>query len=178
MVKIKDGINKICSHRMSQFGELLGYSSVIPNIMFKISTKHDTPWVFVAVNNPAILLYCMISCFMCWHDDVIKWKHFLRYWPFVRGIHRSPVNSPYKGQWRGTLMFSLICARINRVNNRQAGDLRRNRAHYDDIVTENGCHAYTVLVTNYTRSLYHSVCIISLALIEGCILLWYCWSPA
>ena len=22
------------------------------------------------------------------HDDVIKWKHFPRYWPFVRGIHR------------------------------------------------------------------------------------------
>ena len=39
------------------------------------------------------------------HDDVIKWKHFPRYWPFVRGIHRSPVNSPYKGQWRGTMMF-------------------------------------------------------------------------
>ena len=47
------------------------------------------------------------------HDDVIKWKHFPRYWPFVRGIHRSPVNSPHKGQWRGALMFSLICARIN-----------------------------------------------------------------
>ena len=30
-------------------------------------------------------------------DDVIKWKHFPRYWPFVRGIHRSPVNSPHKG---------------------------------------------------------------------------------
>ena len=30
------------------------------------------------------------------HDDVIKWKHFPRYWPFVRGIHRSPVNSPHK----------------------------------------------------------------------------------
>ena len=41
------------------------------------------------------------------HDDVIKWKHFPRYWPFVRGIHRSPVNSPHKGQWRGALMFSL-----------------------------------------------------------------------
>ena len=25
------------------------------------------------------------------HDDVIKWKYFPRYWPFVRGIHRSPV---------------------------------------------------------------------------------------
>ena len=30
-------------------------------------------------------------------DDVIKWKHFLRYWPFVRGIRRSPVNSHHKG---------------------------------------------------------------------------------
>ena len=39
------------------------------------------------------------------HDDVIKWKHFPRYWPFVRGNHRSPVNSPHKGQWRGSLMF-------------------------------------------------------------------------
>ena len=66
------------------------------------------------------------------HDDVIKWKHFPRYWPFV---HRSPVNSPHKGQWRGALMFTLICARINIwVNNREAGDLRRNRVHYDVIV--------------------------------------------
>ena len=66
------------------------------------------------------------------HDDVIKWKHFPRYWPFVRGIHRSPVNSPHKGQWRGALMFSLICTRINGwVNNGEAGDLRRHRAHYD-----------------------------------------------
>ena len=60
------------------------------------------------------------------HDDVIKWNHFPRYWPFVRGIHRSPVNSLHKGQWRGALMFSLICAWINGyVNNREAGDLRR-----------------------------------------------------
>ena len=66
------------------------------------------------------------------HDDVIKWNHFPRYWPFVRGIHRSPVNSPHKGQWRGALMFSLICARINGwVNNREAGGSRRHRAHYD-----------------------------------------------
>ena len=66
------------------------------------------------------------------HDDVIKWKHFPRYWPFVRGIHRSPVNSLHKGQWRGVLMFSLICTWINgRVNNREAGNLRRYHAHYD-----------------------------------------------
>ena len=65
-------------------------------------------------------------------DDVIKWKHFPRYWPFVRRIHRSPVKSPHKGQWRGTLMFSLICAWLNGwVNNRETGYLRRHRAHHD-----------------------------------------------
>ena len=75
----------------------------------------------------------------CLHDDVIKWKHFPRNWPFVRGIHRSPVNSPHKGQWRGALMFSLICVWINYwVNNRENGDLKRYRAHYDVIVMDHG----------------------------------------
>ena len=80
------------------------------------------------------------------HDDVIKWKHFPRYWPFVRGIHRSPVNSPHKGQWRGALMFSLICVWINGwVNNRKAGDLRRYRSHYDVTVMQrqwSGCKGF------------------------------------
>ena len=66
------------------------------------------------------------------HDDVIKWKHFPRYWPFVRGIHRSPVNSPHKGKWRRVLMLSLICDWINGwINTREAGDLRRHCAPYD-----------------------------------------------
>ena len=78
------------------------------------------------------------------HDDVIKWKHFPRYWPFVWGIHRSPVKSPHKGRRRRALMFYLICAWINVwVNNREAGDLRRHRPHYDVIVMcldEKDCH--------------------------------------
>ena len=46
-----------------------------------------------------------------------------------------PVNSPHKGQWRGALMFSLICARIHGwVSNREAGDLRRHPTHCDVIV--------------------------------------------
>ena len=45
------------------------------------------------------------------------------------------VNSPHRGQWREALMFSLICAWISGwVNDREAGDLRRHRAHYDAIV--------------------------------------------
>ena len=39
------------------------------------------------------------------YDDVIKWKHFPRYWSFVRGIHVSRANSPHKGQWHGALMY-------------------------------------------------------------------------
>ena len=92
--------------------------------------------------------------FLAWihtyaHDDVIKWKHFPRNWPFVRRIHRWPVNSPHKGQWRGALMFSLICAWINGwVNNGEAGGLRRHRAQYD--VTVIGCGRQGPVYPNVT----------------------------
>ena len=82
------------------------------------------------------------------HDDVIKWKHFPRYWPFVWGIHRSPANSPRKGQWRGALMFSLICVWINGwVNN---GELRRYRAHYD-VTVMSGCTASVLSSYRFTQ---------------------------
>ena len=82
------------------------------------------------------------------------WRHqietFPRYWPFVRGTHRSPVNCPHKGQWREALMFSLICAWMNSwVNNREAGDLRHHRTHYD--VTT--IHCYEDLATQRFREL-------------------------
>ena len=71
--------------------------------------------------------------------------HFLRYWLFVRGIHRSPMNSLHKGQWRGALMFFLSSPWcfwcflsspwiIVWVNNHEAGELRRRCVHYDVIV--------------------------------------------
>ena len=66
------------------------------------------------------------------HDDVIKGKRLPCCWPFVRRNHRSPVNSLHKVQWRGVLMFYLVCAWTNGwVNSSEAGDLRRHRAHYD-----------------------------------------------
>ena len=87
------------------------------------------------------LLPVLTSRHLSHHDDVIKCKHFPpRNWPFVRRIHRYPVNSPHKGQWREALMLSLICVWINGwVNNREAGDLRRYRAHYDIIVMWGAC---------------------------------------
>ena len=75
-----------------------------------------------------------------WLDiSVSRWRHQMKTFSALLALcaGNSPVtvNSPHKGQWRGTLMFSLICAQINDwVNNREAGDLRRHRGHYDIIV--------------------------------------------
>ena len=87
-----------------------------------------------------MMICCLLqySLFPRIHLKLIWWcnqmEHFPRNWPFVRGIHRSPANSPHKGQWRRALMFSLICAWINCcVNNLEAGDMKHHLAHYDSI---------------------------------------------
>ena len=105
---------------------------------------HSHPHVCVCVSHWFSFTIYVQSLDVLLHDDVIKWKHFPRNWPFVRGIRAGnspvPVNSPHKGQWRGALMFSLICVWINGwVNNREAGDLRRCRGHYDVGVMETKC---------------------------------------
>ena len=69
-------------------------------------------------------------------DDLTWWRHQMEplsaLLALCVGISPVPVNSPHKGQWRGALMFSLICAWINDwVNNREAGDLKRHRGHND-----------------------------------------------
>ena len=76
---------------------------------------------------------CRIDFNLTW------WRHqmetFSALLAICAGNSPVPVNSPHKGQWRGALIFSLIYAWINDwVNNREAGDLRRQRDHYDFIV--------------------------------------------
>ena len=69
------------------------------------------------------------------HSYVIKWKHFPCYWPFVRGIHLSPLSSRHRGQWCRALIYSLIPVWANSwANNRDARDLRCLLAYYDIIV--------------------------------------------
>ena len=76
-----------------------------------------------------------------WHDGMVasRWRHqmvkFSALLAICAGNSPVPGEFPHKGQWRGALMFSLICARINGwVNNGEAGDFRRLRVHYDVIV--------------------------------------------
>ena len=85
-------------------------------------------------------------------DSSTWWRHqmetFSALLALCAGNSPVPVNSPHKGQWRGALMFSFIYAWINDwVNNREAGDLRRQDGHYDAIVmTENKLNPIQFLV--------------------------------
>ena len=84
--------------------------------------------------HPMIRQYIMTSS---------KWKHFPQSWPFVREVHLSPVDSHHRGQWRGVLVFFLICFWTNGwVRNRDTCDLRRHRAHYEVTVMINICHIF------------------------------------
>ena len=114
----------------------------LPDVHWNVYTRHRKYTVYTKnhVHDSRSPVFLCGSV----HDDVIKWKYFPIYWPFVRGIHRSPVNSPHKGQWRVALMFSSICAWMNGcVNNREAGDLRHHRAHYDVTIMVIGNIPYT-----------------------------------
>ena len=54
------------------------------NSKFGPNQKHFSPYACCVRS----LVYALIS-FSSSHDVVIKWKHFPRYWPFVRPVTRS-----------------------------------------------------------------------------------------
>ena len=69
----------------------------------------------------------------------------------------GPGEFPHKSQWRGVLMFSLICVWINGwVNNREAGDLRRHRGHYDVNVMRFVGHYLVVDFTHICEACFFS----------------------
>ena len=102
------------------------------------------------------------------HDDVIKWKHFPRYSPSVRGIQWSPVDSPKRASDADLWFF--ICACTNgRANDRDPGDLKRHWAHYDVIImrdcdiitltwTERGIHRVNAWWLSFGRDLRAFLC--------------------
>ena len=111
--------------------------------------------------------YYMTTIFHEWYEEPPHrrgwhwWRHqmeiFSALLDLCAGIHRSPVNSLHKGQWRGALIFSLICVWINGwVNNREAGDLRRYRVHCDVIVMHLWCNMMYLLRLWITLSGYVS----------------------
>ena len=53
---------------------------------FTVNNQSSLSLIQIKIKKTWISIH--IHDFLC-HDDVIKWKHFPRNWPFVRGIHRS-----------------------------------------------------------------------------------------
>ena len=85
------------------------------------------------VNRSLTNLSNVFSWYTIFHDDVIKWKHFPRYWPWDFTGHW--LISRTKASDAELWCFLWSAPWINGwVNNREAGDLRRHRAHYDVIV--------------------------------------------
>ena len=160
----------------SQCDNLLSYFQILPGI--SQSPGHcrwaHQPWGLVVVppsHRQVQVLHCWhiladrnsefhvthigLQFYIFSHDDVIKWKQFPLHWPFVRGIHWSPVDSPHKGQWSGALMFSFICAWTNGWgNNCDTGDLRSHHAHYDVTVMH-----ISVLCKIAPRTRAHFLCV-------------------
>ena len=106
-----------------------------------LTFQHANIFTYICVFYIYLRLYFSFSA----RSDFLSpwWRHqmetFSALLALCAGNSPVPVNSPHKGQWRGALVFSLIYAWINDwVNNREAGDLRRQRNHYDVIVMAPG----------------------------------------
>ena len=122
-----------------------------------------------------------IVCIPWWRHQMETFSALLA---ICAGNSPVPVNSPHKGQWRGALMFSLICVWINGwVNNHEAGDLRRNCGHYDVIVMHGSSE---ICPCNNLLSRYNYMIIVKfLIFIKSCwqiykfYLVWRCivWIP-
>ena len=98
-------------------------------------------WIFCHTLAQEIYVCIVFCCYFVtvWfyecHDDVIKWKHFSWIGPFVKGIHRSPVDSPHKASSAELWCFLWPAPeKKGWANNRDVGDSRRHRANYDDTV--------------------------------------------
>ena len=112
-------------------------SQILSDASLSYSSKHiSTGEHSLHISWRSTHLLHLYFLFTSWNGNMFRVTGFCAgNSPVTAGIHRSPVNSPHTDQWRGALMFSLICAWTSGwVNNQDAGDLRRNCAHYDGTV--------------------------------------------
>ena len=99
--------------RISQIAMFMG-PTLGPPGSYQMGPMLD-PWTLLwGIHQPTwpsfVIMGLSHKCSMPCHDGVIKWKHFPCYWSFVGNIHRSSVDSPHKGHWRGTLICFLRSA--------------------------------------------------------------------
>ena len=76
----------------SSWGGVMGH---LQGELLRKQNSHEKSYADIPLKVSTSVPIQFVPCIMhtVTHDDVIKWKHFPCYWPFVRGNHRSPVNS-------------------------------------------------------------------------------------
>ena len=132
----------------------------VPHSSFTCVVFHCTAQHSAALNCTAV---------HCAHDDVTKWKYFRVTGHLCGEFTGPPVNSPHKGKWRGALMFSLICARINGwENNGEAGDLRSHRDHYDVTVMQHRIIPHCTVVCCVVRHCTELYCAVLYCIVLYC----------
>ena len=131
------------------------WNSFIMHMIYVVYVEYISKYISIRFVTAKAIYFSMQSCFIfflnlsnvyfsiVWmaYDHSTWWRFQMLTFSALLAIcagnslHRSPVNSPHKGQWRGASVFSLIWVWINGwVNSREAGNLRRYRAHYDTTV--------------------------------------------
>ena len=82
-------------------------------IVDKIRPRSSTLWMYSAQWNN-------------WYVDIMQWKRFPHYWPFLRSL----VNSPHKRPvMQGVCCFFTVARISCEINSRVAGDSRRHGVH-------------------------------------------------
>ena len=102
---------------ISRYRRHAGTSNYIPQYLWDIVTCPCPPYLLLAHKSTHMQTVC---CVYVTHDDVIKWKHFSRYWHFVRGKPPVSCGLPKVPQWRGCFLW---CAWTSGwANDRNTGD--------------------------------------------------------
>ena len=92
-----------------------GQTLIQPGSFIPLGTNIGAKWLLCV--NLSFWHKCYFCIWLILHTDTDKGRTEVTMIASsngnVQGIHRSLVNSPHKGQWRGALMFPLICAWTN-----------------------------------------------------------------
>ena len=116
-----------CSYIMYKFSQV-GISGILDIIFMRETKQHNTNNYGTYICENVCQHLNSYNGISTRHDDVIKWNHFPRYWPYVRGIHQWIPRTKASDAELWCFFWS------NRWVNNGDDDLRRHRVLYDVMV--------------------------------------------